>query len=363
MSSVWGKNISLSVFGESHGEAIGINIDGLPPGIELDFQFIKKEMERRAPGNSSISTKRQEKDKFQILSGYFNNKTTGTPLCAIIWNKNALSKDYILMENIMRPSHGDYTGHIRYRGCNDYRGGGHFSGRITAALVFAGAIAKIILTKENIIIGSHILSIGDIQDENFNYLDIEEGLIKDLNNSDFPVLDHNIGMEMKDLILKVKEEKDSIGGVVEAVVLNLPPGIGSPFFHSIESHIASLLFSIPAVKGVEFGKGFEISKMQGSQANDEMYIQKEKVKTFSNNNGGILGGISTGMPLIFRAAFKPTPSIGKEQKTVNIKEKENTSLEITGRHDPCIVPRAVPVVESVAAIALLELILDVKKYE
>ncbi|MGN9165396.1 chorismate synthase [Tissierellaceae bacterium HCP3S3_D8] len=362
MSSVWGKNIKLSIFGESHGEAIGINIDGLPPGIELDFEFIKREMARRAPGNMDISTKRRERDKFQILSGYFNDKTTGTPLCAIIRNTDTSSKDYDLMKDIMRPSHGDYTGYIRYKGYNDYRGGGHFSGRITAPLVFAGAIAKIILAKDDISIGSHIFSIGNIQDRSFDYLDIDEQILLELRDSPFPVLDHGIGINMRELILNVKEHRDSIGGVIETIVLNLPPGIGSPFFDSIESKISSLLFSIPGVKGVEFGKGFDIAKMNGSQGNDEMYIYEGKVKTYSNNNGGILGGISTGMPLVFRTAFKPTPSIGIEQRTIDIKTKENTSLEVGGRHDPCIVPRAVPVVESVAAIALLELIMDVKKY-
>ncbi|MBC8589760.1 chorismate synthase [Wansuia hejianensis] len=363
MSSVWGKNIKLSIFGESHGRAIGVNIDGLPPGVELDFSFIKREMKRRSPGRNSINTKRQEVDQVEILSGYFNNKTTGTPLCAIIWNTDKKSKDYDLIKDIMRPSHGDYTGNIRYKGYNDYRGGGHFSGRITAPLVFAGSIAKQILAKDKIIIGSHIYSIGEMKDKGFDYIDIEKEKLVSLQESDFPVLDNDIGQRMKELILSVKKDGDSVGGVVETVILNSPSGIGSPFFDSIESTIASLLFSVPGVKGVEFGKGFQISKMKGSQGNDQMYFLGEKIQSYTNNNGGILGGISSGMPIIFRTAFKPTPSIGKEQRTINISKRKNTSLKIEGRHDPCIVPRAVPVVESVAALALLDLMMDVKKYD
>lgn len=363
MSSTWGKNIRISIFGESHGKAIGVNIDGLPPGVELNFDLIKREMERRAPGRKTTSSKRQEDDEIEILSGYFNNRTTGTPLCAIIRNTDVRSRDYSLMEDIMRPSHGDYPGHIRYKGYNDYRGGGHFSGRLTAPLVFAGDIAKQILSQNGIIIGSHILSIGNVKDENFDYINTREEDLLNLWNSDLPVIDNKKAKEIKDLILKVKEEQDSIGGTIETMVLNLSPGIGSPFFDSIESTIASLLFSVPGVKGVEFGKGFGISKMKGSEANDEMYIEEGQVKTYTNNNGGILGGISNGMPIIFRTAFKPTPSIGKQQNTIDINKRENTQLEIEGRHDPCIVPRAIPVVEAVAALALLDLIMDVEKYE
>lgn len=362
MGSTWGKNIILSIFGESHGTALGVNIDGLPPGIELDFNLIKREMERRSPGTRDISTKRREKDEIEILSGYFNNRTTGTPLCAIIQNTDTRSKDYTLIKDIMRPSHGDYTGNIRYKGYNDYRGGGHFSGRITAPLVFAGAIARQILRREGVLIGSHILSIGDIKDKGFDYTNIKEEELLNLRDMNFPVFDDKNAQKMKDLILEVKKDKDSVGGIIETAIINLPSGIGSPFFDSIESTMARLLFSIPGVKAVEFGKGIDISKMKGSKANDEMYFEDEKIKTYTNNNGGILGGISNGMPIIFRTGFKPTPSIGKKQKTIDINRGKNMELEIEGRHDPCIVPRAVPVVESVAALAILDLMLDVKKY-
>lgn len=358
MSGVWGKNITISIFGESHGKAIGVTVSGLPPGIELDEESIKVEMRRRAPGKDELSTPRQEKDEFEIISGYFSGKTTGTPLCALIWNKDTKSKDYSLLKNVMRPSHADYTGNIRYVGSNDYRGGGHFSGRITAPLVFAGAVAKQILKKKDIIIGSHIKSIGNIEDDYFDNVNINTVLLDELFNVSIPVINKEKAEKMKDCILKVKEDNDSVGGIVEAVVLNIPEGIGSPFFDSVESTLAHLLFSIPAVKGVEFGAGFNISYMKGSEANDEMYINDNKIKTYTNNNGGIVGGITSGMPIIFRVAFKPTPSIGKTQRTVDIEKRENTVLKVCGRHDPCIVQRAIPVVEAAAALAVLDLFLE-----
>ncbi|KEI13217.1 chorismate synthase [Clostridium novyi B str. ATCC 27606] len=355
MSGVWGSKIKYSIFGESHGKSIGITIDGLPPGIELDLNKLSREMRRRAPGKSKLSTTRVERDDFEILSGYFNNKTTGTPLCAIIQNLDKHSKDYEKTKDLMRPGHADFTGYIKYYGFNDYRGGGHFSGRLTAPIVFAGAIAKQILRKNNIVIGSHIKSIGNIEEEYFK-VSIKEELLEKLSSKSFATIDHKKGKEMQDAILQVRNNMDSIGGIIECAVLNLPPGLGNPFFGSVESVLSSLLFSIPAVKGVEFGAGFSISKMKGSEANDEFYIEDEKVKTYTNNNGGILGGITNGMPLIFRAAFKPTPSIAKEQRTVNILNKENTTIKIQGRHDPCIVQRAIPVVEAITAMGILELI-------
>lgn len=359
MSGIWGRNIKLSIFGESHGPAIGITIDGLPPGLTLDMDYIAFEMRRRAPGRNELSTSRVEGDDFEILSGYFQNKTTGTPLTAIIRNKDSRSKDYKAIRDKIRPGHADFTGHIKYSGHEDYRGGGHFSGRLTAPLVFAGAIAKQILEAKGIDIGSHIKSIGEIEDPYFHPTYIESDQLVKLKEEDFPVLDKIRGIEMQKLIKKVREEEDSIGGIVECAVINLPPGIGSPFFDSLESVISSLLFSIPGLKGLEFGAGFPISRMQGSQANDQYYIdEEEKIRTYSNNNGGILGGISNGMPLIFRAAFKPTPSIGKKQRTVDISKGENIELVIRGRHDPCIVLRALPVVEAVAAIAIWDVIQD-----
>jgi chorismate synthase len=357
MSGVWGNSIKYSIFGESHGKAIGINIDGLPPGIKLDLQYIQSEMERRAPGRNEFSTPRKEADSFEILSGYFNEHTTGAPLCALIWNSNQHSKDYDELKDAMRPGHADYSGNIKYSGFNDYRGGGHFSGRITAPLVFAGAVAKQILRKKGIIIGSHLYCIGNIYDIPFDMTKIDSDYLAELLKKSFPVLDEEKGSAMKNLILEAKEESDSVGGMIEAAVLNLPAGIGSPFFDSLESTLAHLLFSVPAVKGVEFGAGFNISEMRGSEANDELYIEDGKVKTATNNNGGILGGITNGMPVIFRTAIKPTSSIGKIQKTIDISKGENTELKVVGRHDPCIVQRAVPVVEAAAAMAVLDLVL------
>lgn len=358
MSGIWGNSIKYSIFGESHGKAIGITIDGLPAGTTLDLGFIESEMLRRAPGRNEFSTKRKESDSFEILSGFFNNHTTGTPLCTLIYNNEIHSQDYDKLKETMRPGHADFTGYIKYSGFNDYRGGGHFSGRLTAPIVFAGAVAKQILLQKNIVIGSHIYRIGDVCDSPFDKVNINYDIINELKNMDFPVIQHEKGIEMKKSITEAQKELDSLGGIVEAAVLNLPAGIGSPFFDSVESAISHIVFSIPAVKGIEFGTGFDIAGMKGSEANDEFYIQDGTVKTYTNNNGGILGGITNGMPLIFKAAFKPTPSIAKNQRTIDILNKTNTNIEIAGRHDPCIVPRAVPVIEAAAAMAVLDLIIS-----
>ncbi|MGK0468618.1 chorismate synthase [Clostridium sp.] len=356
MSGLWGNKVKYSIFGESHGKGIGINIDGLPSGINLDLHAIAYEMKRRAPGKDNISTPRSEKDEFQIISGYFNERTTGTPLCAIIWNTDMHSKDYEELKTVMRPGHADYTGNVKYSGFNDYRGGGHFSGRITAPLVFAGAIAKQILKEKGISIGGHIYHIAGIYDCPFNNVNINSDTLKKLDKQTFPVLDQSKGSEMISAIHSAKENQDSVGGVVECAILNLPEGLGSPFFDSVESLLAHLLFSIPGVKGVEFGAGFDMANLNGSEANDEFYMDEDKVKTYTNNNGGILGGISTGMPLVFKAAFKPTASIGKVQKTIDISKMQNTEIRVNGRHDPCIVQRALPVVEAVAAMVILDLL-------
>lgn len=356
MSGIWGNKIKISIFGESHGKAVGINIDGLKAGIQLDLDYIENEMRRRAPGDNEFSTPRKEKDEFVILSGFFEGRTTGAPLCAIIYNDDKKTEDYEKLKNTMRPSHADYTGYVKYNGFNDYRGGGHFSGRLTAPLVFAGAICKQILKDMGITIVSHIISIGEKKDKPFDSVNIEEDVLKIMENKDFPVLDQQSGFLMKEVIAGAKGQKDSVGGVVETAVLGIGPGIGEPFFDSVESILAHLIFSIPGVKGLEFGAGFDISRMHGSKANDEYYLDNGLVRTYSNNNGGILGGITDGMPIIFRTAFKPTPSIGRPQRTIDIEARKNVEIEIRGRHDPCIVPRAVPVVEAVTAIALLELI-------
>lgn len=358
MSGIWGKNIKISIFGESHGVAIGVTIDGLPCGIELDLDYIKQEMQRRAPGKNSISTPRKEGDQFEILSGFFNGKTTGTPLCSIIRNSNQKSRDYDAVKSVMRPSHGDYPGHIKYDGCNDYRGGGHFSGRITAPLVFAGAVAKQILEKQGILVASHIKAIENVEDEKLDYTNIDRETMAKIKNKDFPVIDESLGEDMKNAIHSARDDRDSVGGVIEGIVLDIDPGLGSPFFDSIESRLAHALFSIPGVKGIEFGLGFEISKLRGSKANDEYYVENEKIKTYSNNNGGVTGGITNGMPIVFRVAMKPTPSISKSQRTVDISTMENTEVEVHGRHDPCIVQRAVPVVEAACALTILDFFLE-----
>lgn len=361
MSSNWGKNIQLSIFGESHGPAIGINIGGLPAGIELDFDEIKKEMKRRIPGQSAITSPRSEKDEFEILSGYFDGRTTGSPLSMIIRNTDTRSKDYTKIKDLARPGHADYTADIRYLGHNDYRGGGHFSGRITAPIVFAGAIAKQILRKKDIYIGSHIKSIKDVVEASFDSLDLSSELFEDLRNKSFPALDDEKAREMVRVITEAKEDMDSVGGVLEIAVLNPPGGMGSPFFQSVESNIAHMIFSIPAVKGLEFGAGFDLTRMRGSTANDSYFIEDGEVKTRSNHNGGVLGGITNGMPLIFRAAIKPTPSIGKKQSTINMVKGENAEIEIEGRHDPCIVVRIAPVIEAATALVILDLLMEMNR--
>ncbi len=358
MSGIWGKNVKISIFGESHGVAIGVTIDGLPAGIELDLDYINQEMQRRAPGKNSISTPRKEGDQFEILSGFFNGKTTGTPLCSIIRNSNQKSKDYDSIKSIMRPSHGDFPGHIKYDGHNDYRGGGHFSGRITAPLVFAGALAKHILEQKGITVASHIKAIENVEDQKLDLVNIDKAMIKSIKHKDFPVIDDALGEEMKEAIHAARNDGDSVGGVIECVVLDVDPGLGSPFFDSIESRLSHAIFAIPGVKGIEFGLGFEISKLRGSEANDEFYIEDETVKTYSNNNGGITGGITNGMPIVFKVAMKPTPSISKMQRTIDISDMSNTEVEVHGRHDPCIVQRAVPVVEAACALTILDFFLE-----
>lgn len=355
MSGMWGSKIKLSIFGESHGNAIGITIDGLPAGFSIDMDKIMMEMSRRAPGKSSLSTPRKESDIPEILSGYFEGKTTGTPLCAIIRNSNTKSKDYSKLKDVMRPGHADYTGAVRYKGFNDYRGGGHFSGRITAPLVFAGAICKQILEVKGIIVSAHINSIGKIKDCSFLESDISDELLNSFKEKELPLINTKLEDEMRQEILSARSSGDSIGGTIECAILGVSPGIGDPFFDSVESTLAHLMFSVPAVKGIEFGKGFDISKMRGSEANDEYYLENGNIKTKTNNNGGILGGITNGMPIIFNVAIKPTASIFKEQKAVNIITMEETTLCIEGRHDPCIVQRALPVIEAVAAIGITEL--------
>ena len=358
MSSILGTKVKISVFGESHGEAIGVVIDGLPAGHTIDFDWVYEEMKRRSPGRNKFSTTRVEKDVPRVLSGIFEGKTTGAPLTAIIENTNTNSKDYSELKSKMRPSHADYPAMVKYKGFNDYRGGGHFSGRLTAMFVFAGAVCKEISKEKNIFVGAHIRAIGKVIDEKFDGVNISREVIEELRQESFPVLDKAVAEKMQQEILSAREEGDSVGGIIETAIINLPAGVGNPMFYSVESVLAHMMFSIPAVKGVEFGEGFGITELRGSKANDGYYIEDGKIKTYSNNNGGVLGGITTGMPVVFSVAIKPTPSIALKQNTVNVNNEENDVLEIKGRHDPCIVHRAVPVVECAAAVAILDILLQ-----
>ena len=357
MSSSIGQTLKLSLFGESHGGAIGVVLDGLPSGFALDLEEIGREMGRRAPGQDNLSTTRKEADIPQIVSGFFHGRTTGTPLCALIANTDTRSGDYGNLKIAMRPGHADYTAQMRYGGFQDFRGGGHFSGRITAPLVFAGAVCKQMLEKRGIVIGAHIAAIHGVEDALFDPVNLNAGQLKELTYLPFPALDKAQGEKMRTEILAAKYEADSVGGVVECGIVGLPAGLGDPFFDSVESVLSHLLFSVPAVKGVEFGLGFGITRLRGSQSNDSYCYDGDTVKTRTNHNGGLLGGITSGMPIVFRAAVKPTSSIGKPQQTVNLETGQEETLVVKGRHDPCVVQRAVPVLEAAAAIGLCDLLL------
>lgn len=363
MSGIFGLNIKMSIYGESHGKAIGVVLDGLPPGLALDEEAISREMARRAPGQSALTTARKEKDAVEIQSGFFNGYTTGTPLCARIANSDQHSKDYSMLKDKMRPGHGDYAGYVRYQGYNDYRGGGHFSARLTAPLVFAGAVAKQALAQYGITVGAHILRIHDITEPGFNPLGESEATLKAIDAKSFPVINDNIGEQMQNCILTAKGVLNSVGGVIELMAINLPAGLGAPYFDSVESHLSQILFSVPAVKGIEFGEGFGFAQLTGAEANDQMHYEEGKVRCYTNHNGGITGGLTNGMPLVFRVAMKPTPSISREQKTVSLAEQSDTTLTVVGRHDPCIVQRAVPVIEAVTAWTLWDLLIEAKKWE
>ncbi len=359
MSSTWRNNITFTIFGESHGKAIGVCVDDLPAGESIDMDKVYEFMARRAPKKNSTSTQRRESDHPTIVSGYYNGKTTGTPLCAFIPNTDQHSNDYSNLSKLARPGHADYTGALRYRGFNDFRGGGHFSGRLTAPLCFAGAIAGQILEKRGIYVGAHIAEIHGIQDKNFDPINTDKDTIREVRSKDFPVIIDVQGNEMVKEIDRARKDKDSVGGIIECIAINVPAGIGSPMFDGLENSIAQLVFGIPAVKGIEFGAGFDTALMTGSENNDEFYVNDlGHVVTRTNNHGGILGGISSGMPITMRVAFKPTPSIAKPQETVDYSAMKNETLEIKGRHDPCVVPRAVPCVEAAVNIALLNHMID-----
>ncbi len=359
MSSLWNNRISISIFGESHGPAIGVIIDNLPSGEYIDVEELGRFMSRRAPKKDGTTTSRSEKDMPQILSGVYNEKTTGTPLCAFIQNTDTHSGDYSNISRLARPGHADYTGAVRYKGFNDVRGGGHFSGRLTAPLCFAGAVCGQILERRGIYTGAHIASIHNIKDSQFDHVKVSREDILDVRYKEFPVINDKKGELMKADIQKARMACESVGGIIECVSVNVPAGIGSPIFEGLENSIAQLVFGIPAVKGLEFGAGFKASTMLGSQNNDEFYVDDHgHVVTKTNNHGGILGGISSGMPITLNVAIKPTPSISQPQNTVDYHDMKNEVLSVKGRHDPCIVARAVPCVESAVNIALLAHMLD-----
>ena len=351
MSSEFGKSIKISVFGQSHSKAIGVVIDGLPAGERINPVELQAFMDRRRPNDHVSSTKRNEADEVQILSGLKNSVTCGAPLCAVIANRDQRSEDYNNIIDVPRPGHADYTAYLKYKGFNDVSGGGHFSGRLTAPLCIAGGIALQILARRGIAIGAHIVRIGSAKRAGYNPVtlcpaDFEEELLTP---------------DMEKEIYSAAEASDSVGGVIECGILGLPAGLGDPMAEGIESVLAGALFGIPAVKGVEFGAGFQVAAMRGSQNNDPFYMDGDAVKTKTNNAGGILGGITTGMPLLFRIAVKPTSSIGLEQDSVSLSKKENAKLTVAGRHDSCIVPRAVPVAEAVAAMTILDILYSERK--
>jgi len=358
MSSQYGKKLKISIFGQSHSPAIGVNIDGLPAGIKINLNELRAFLQRRAPGQNDVSTSRKEDDEPEILSGLAEGVTCGAPLAIVMRNNDTRSSDYREVKDIPRPSHADYTAHIKFGSFHDAAGGGHFSGRLTAPLCAAGGICLQILRNLGINIGAHILQIGNVKDDPFDLVNVSANDFDIIEKNDFPVLKAEAGKLMKAQILSAKEKGDSVGGIIECAAVSLPAGLGDPIFDGIENRIAAVILGIPGVKGVEFGSGFAGSSRNGSENNDSFYIEDKTVKTRTNNCGGILGGITNGMPVIFRAAFKPTPSISLEQQSVSLSKMENTVLQVKGRHDPCIVPRAVPCVEAAAAIALYDAYLD-----
>lgn len=359
MSNSFGKNYRLTVFGQSHSNKIGIIIDGLKAGIKIDEDLIYRELDRRRPGKNSYSTKRKEEDAYEIASGLVDGRTCGSPLSFIIKNGDYKSKDYEGLNIRPRPSHADYPAFVKYNGYNDIAGGGQFSGRMTAPIVIAGAIAKQILGEKGIKVCSHIGSVANIEDKKIPYTGENIDELLGVSDKDFPVLDDKVGLDMISLIEKYRDCGDSLGGIVECFAFGLPVGLGEPLYNSFESVLSRNIFSVPAVRGIEFGLGFEASKLTGSQHNDEYYYDQEgRVRTHTNNHGGVIGGMTTAMPLVFKVAIKPTSSISLVQKTVDLTSKEDVELKIEGRHDPCIVPRVLPVIEAMTAITILDLMME-----
>ncbi len=353
MSSSFGTSLKISIFGQSHGEAIGVLIDGFPAGFKVNTEKLSEFMARRAPGGA-FATPRKEADKVRFISGIIDSSTCGAPICAIIENTNTRSGDYANLKDCPRPAHADLTARMKYGESADFAGGGHFSGRLTAPLCIAGALCKQYLEERGIYVGAHISSIGCIEDKRFKDMALSPDM---LLSDNFAVYDEEAKQKMQSLISEARAEGDSVGGTVECAVLGLPVGIGEPMFDGLENNIAKAIFGIPAVKGIEFGSGFDGTRLKGSENNDGFRYGDGRAVTESNNHGGILGGISSGMPLLLRVAIKPTPSIAKEQNSINLTTKENIKLSIQGRHDPCIVPRAVPCVEAAVAAVICDYIL------
>ena len=354
MSSTYGENLKLSIFGQSHGQGIGMTLDGIPAGLPVDLDKLQQFLNRRAPGQNDWSTPRKEEDRPEFLAGLLDGYTCGAPITAVIYNKNTRSKDYSNLHDIPRPGHADYTAQRKYGGYQDVAGGGHFSGRLTAPLCIAGGLCKQWLEAMGIEISAHIARIHGIDDDPFDPLDPQLDAVR----TDFPVLNEAKGRQMQEIIAQMRSNGDSVGGIIECAVNYLPIGLGNPMFGGMESRIASIVYGIPAVKSVEFGIGARVADISGSENNDEYFFDEfGEIRTKTNNCGGILGGITNGMPLIFSAAIKPTPSISKAQQSISLHKREDTPLEIHGRHDPCIVPRAVPVVEAAAAIAIFDALL------
>ncbi len=357
MSSNFGKNIHISIFGQSHSEGIGVVIDGLPAGERIDMDQLLAFMARRAPGGSPLATPRKESDTPHILSGFVEGKTCGAPLCAVIHNTNTRSQDYDGLMRVPRPGHSDYPAAVKHGSHNDIRGGGHFSARLMAPLCFAGGVAMQILERKGVSVGGHISQVAGIDDTPFDPVNTTPELLQALREKEFCVIDDRARQAMQSAILTAKEQGDSVGGIVECCVLGLPVGLGEPLFDGVENRLASAIFAIPAVKGVEFGAGFESARLRGSENNDPYYVQDGRVLTTTNNHGGILGGLTSGMPIIVRAAFKPTSSIAMEQQSVDLQTMQNSTLEVKGRHDPCVVTRAVPCMEAACAVTILDIML------
>ena len=353
MGNSLGKLFTITSFGESHGRCVGIIVDGCPAGLPLTENDIQREVDKRKPGTSIAATKRAEEDKVEVFSGTLNSMTTGAPICLLIWNKDVDSTAYEKRRFLARPSHADYTAFIKYGGFNDFRGGGRFSGRITAAFVMAGAIAKKLLGTIGVEVLAHTIELGGVKTEPKEIDQIRANTDK----NQFRCADPKAAEKMAEVVEKVKREGDSVGGIIEGIALNMPVGLGEPVFDTLEGDLAKALFAIPAVKGVEFGSGFSAARKRGSENNDPFAIRNGEIVTVTNNAGGILGGISDGMPLVVRAAIKPTPSIAKSQQTVDFKNRESATLQVAGRHDVCIVPRAVVVVESMIAVTLCDFLM------